>query len=511
MHPRVMGFAKLAVVNDPDEDRSPPEEEGRRAGQKAAADQYGVESPDEPKKKSWLPAAAAAGLAGAGTYALMRRPSFSKNPALRKIQEHASSKGFHRVVDVNQGAPAIEPSWYKRVYQSTLPRINDKGELNTLNKMKLWLHEGSEAIPVASHPKTHAPYIPGRPDGVDIEGYAFDRSVGPLARVRKNPIRGGLDIEGPIETQRALGRMASGGKRFEANLLQRHAPGAHPDSVTNLAPHVPRGRKPAAERAKALQEALREHMASRGIDDYALKPSQGVASGGMFPRSGGDWGKDVARFEKHMADPTHARAYRKVMSEGSANDVADYLRHHGIAEGVAVKDALKDPSRALAQEWRSGALGEYRVHAAGGVVPKDLVMARHSGSTLKTMTSGVDIDALRDFAQKDVIDKLPPAYRKGSYGMDVMPFRKPDGTVEFKVLELNPHTRGSSNTAGGGSGLLDPQIRPGAGWRHYRAMTGRHAEPVAAAGALGAGLGAGVLARKLTPEEDDGADGHVWP
>jgi hypothetical protein len=132
-------------------------------------------------------------------------------------------------------------------------------------------------------------------------------------------------------------------------------------------------------------------------------------------------------------------------------------------------------------------------------VPPELILPRHRQTALESLTSPVKKDDLRAFVENDVLAKLPAKYRRGMYGMDVMPFRRPDGSTGFKVIEMNPHERGNLLENGGGSGLLDSEITPFATHNLYRAITGRHTEPVALAGGLATGLGAGGLARALLP------------
>src|SRR3990172_9283590 len=70
-------------------------------GVQSALRDYGVLPEEKPSLlRRALPWAAAAAAGGLG-YKALRTPSFSNNPALRKIQERAVAKGFHRIVDTS--------------------------------------------------------------------------------------------------------------------------------------------------------------------------------------------------------------------------------------------------------------------------------------------------------------------------------------------------------------------------------------------------------------------------
>lgn len=484
-----MGFKKLALAATTP--TAPPEE-----GETGEEGFYASK-----KKKSWLPAAAVGGLGALAAYKFMRRPSFSSNPAMRKIQERAQ-QGFHRVVDVSPHVDdGLDHGTLGRLWEKTLPQVNAKGELTPWNKAKLWLHEGSQAIPVAQHPITGKTYVPGAPEGAAVKGWVYNRSTGPLAGVRNNPIHGGLDLEGDLRTQRAVSDLALGGKGREADVLTKHAPGAVPTSVTDLRPFVANRGRVTPQNAKALQRQLDKHMATQGIDNYALKPTHGLSSGGEFPHSADDWGAALQAYNTHMANPENLRAFRAANREG-ANAAVDYLRANEVHEGHVVATALKNPSKVFAQQWAEHPLHEYRVHAHRGVVIPGLTSSRMgSPASPRLHMSGGGPGKAMEFAQH-TIDQLPAHLREGMYGMDVMPIRNPDGTISFKVVEMNPAERGSATSAGGSSGFLSSDAIPGAGWRHFRAITGRHTEPAALLGAAGTGLGAAALARHFTPEQD---------
>lgn len=482
-------------------------------GQKAAADMYGVQAPQDQdgyysqkKKKSWLPAVAAGGLGAFMAYKHMRTPNFSSNPGLRAVQEQAAAKGFHRVHDVSpKGDITTGYAPLQSLYQHTLPQVNAKGELNALNKFKLWLHEGNEAIPVARMTPQSQPFIPGAPHGVNAPGVVFDRTALPGS---EKLIHGGTDAEGPMHVQQLMSDFGDKGKGFETALLNRHVPDAIPKSFTDIPSIVgqPNAAMSRVDQARAMQKRMMEHLKGQGVEHFAMKPTQGLDSRGQFPSSKDDWGKMIQEFDEHMAVPENAAKLKALREGGDMSALTEHLHENELYSHHALDTALRDPSQVYAQHWMPGAMGEWRVHTVNGAAPTELMMPRNLKDAVKgTLTNAnkQHIGPMRDFVENEVLAKLPEDYRRGAYGMDVMPFRMPDGSIKFKVIEMNPHGLSSAQSGGGGSGLLEPDIVPGAGWAHYKAMTGRHAQPVAAAGALATGAVTGGLARALTPEDDD--------
>ncbi|MBA2706280.1 MAG: hypothetical protein H0U59_00545 [Gemmatimonadaceae bacterium] len=488
------------------------------SGVAAAAAQFGVVPPNDDqngqdfyapkkKKKSWLPALAVGGLGALSAYKLMRTPSFSTNPGLRAVQETAAAKGFHRVHDVspkgdiNTGYGALQS-----LYQHTLPQVNAQGELNAWNKFKLWAHEGNEVIPVASMGPKSQPFIPGHPQGRDVSGVVFDRTGGSGAQ---KMIRGGTDAEGSMHVQQTLSDLGDAGKGFETDLLNKHVPHAIPKSFTDIhqvvsgARAAPRSR---AQMASEMQKKIQAHTKAQGVDHFALKPTHGLDSRGQFPSSHDNWGTLIQEYDKHMTDPANAAAWQKVLKTNDWSQITEHLHEHELYPHYTLDTMLKDPKKVFAQHWMPGAMGEWRVHTVNGAAPPELMLPRNPSDAAKNTVMNAHHEyagPMRDFVENEVLKKLPEKYRRGMYGMDVMPFRMPDGSMQFKVIELNPHGLSSAESGGGGSGLLEPDILPGAGWKQYRAMTGRHAQPVAAAGALGVGATMGGLTRALTPDDDD--------
>jgi hypothetical protein len=480
--------------------------------------------PEPPKPKSWLPALAAAGLAGAGTYKFLRTPRYSDVPTLARLQRFANRKGFHPIIDASKPTgPRTSQGLWDNLSEATRPKVDAAGQLDRLNRLKLWLRGGGEAIPTytAKRNGIEQELVTGTPRGAaKTDGLVFGRASNSDLRRR---LRGGRDMEGSLPTQRALTDLGRRGKDFEAQLLSQHAPDAAPYTVADLGdvPGVPAryrrlGSLPdRVSAARDLQRSLEAHFRDRGNTGWLLKPTVGVASSGKFPRSGQDFGALVEKYERHLASPEAHRAFTQAKRRGP-NDLAKYLKTHGIHEGHVLHEGLRYPGDLIAQEAVQNPLGEFRVHAVGGSVPPELILPRHRQTALQSLTSPVRKDALRAFVEDDVLAKLPAKYRRGMYGMDVMPFRRPDGSTGFKVIEMNPHERGNPLENGGGSGLLDSDTTPFATHNLYRAITGRHTEPVALAGGLASGLGAGALTRALLPARagampDDAASAEPRP
>ncbi len=456
-------------------------------GAQAALAHYGL-APKEEKStlRKALPWLAAAG-AGVGAYKLLRTPSFSSNPLLRKIQERASSKGFHRIVDVT---PDGTGSWLR-------PVANAEGKMTPWNKFKMFLNEGTtEAIPAINTPKGQK--LVGHNKPIHVEGVTHGRHdwYG-----RDKLVRGGVDIEGPQETMSAMNRISRKGKRFEADLLQKHAPGAMPDTHTDLSAlfeGLP------ADRHEAVGELQNRMLAAYG-DNLLLKPNQGLASGGKFPRTSQDWNAQLRAYDAHMADPVKRQAYRAMKREGG-NELSKYMLDNGLYEGRVLHDALRNPKSIIGQRMIDNPLGEYRVHTMAGSAPSNLTVPRFAKdpkSKMKALPAFfAKHDEMRGFVE-DTLKKLPPKYQTGNYAFDVMPHRKPDGSIGYQILEMNPTEQATEVMAGGGSGFLDPSSAPLTGHLHYRAATGRHTPLLSGLGAASAAGVAGLGTRALTNDDDE--------
>jgi hypothetical protein len=291
-----------------------------------------------------------------------------------------------------------------------------------------------------------------------------------------------------------LTELGESGKGFEAQLLQRYAPESLPETLTDIKPFLQGLQIGTPEQRLEAVRALRDRMRAQYGKGFMLKPNLGLQSAGAFPWGKQNWFKQLRHYERHIADPEKLKALQAMEAKGPG-DLAAYMEQHGIEEGRVLHHALQNPESVLLQRAIKNPLGEYRVHLMGGEAPRSLMMPRYGGlgdvAKLHLGVGPVTPAGLKQFAE-ETLAKLPEKYRAGSYGMDVMPFRKPDGTVGYKIIELNPserayHTATGAHNMGGGSGFLDTDVMPHAGLAQYRVATGRQATPVALAGALGAG------------------------
>jgi len=480
-----------------------------------------VEAAPQEKKKSWWPAAAAAGAIGLGTYGLMRRPSFSKIPGLRALQEQGSREGFHRTVDMTQAQNRkLRPGFLGKVEGFTRPQMNEQGTLDWKNRLLFHAREGVGAIPIGSEEGKQWVALPGHGKAnagkpLNVKGLVYGRhepsTEGPENKPMAQVLRGGTDVEGSPETQKALTDMAQRyGKGFEADLLMKHAPESVPESLTDmsrfhpgvaLAPHQAKERIQAANQ---LKQQLAEHM---GEDNFVLKPQKTVQSQGQFPwgkeeedLGGTNWGEEIAKFDKRM------RSDRRFRQNVEKNFGQDYLtkemRQEGLLPGYTLHSFLKDPKTVFAQRGIANRVGEWRAHVMGGAAPESMMMPREGGLThgqQKLMGMTFPKEDMSKFIQ-ETMAKLPEEYRNGTYGMDVMPYKKPDGTLGFKIVEMNPTERFTPGlTTGGGSGMLAAHYLPTMGLHQARQLTGRWDPHVAGAAALGTAGLAGLAGRALTP------------
>lgn len=435
------------------------------------------------KALPWL-AGAGAGLAG---YKLLRTPRFSANPALREIQELAARKGFHRLVDVTPGATS-------HILQ---PMATAEGKMTPWNKLKLFLNEGTtESIPFV---RGDTPKLVGHRGPKRVEGVTHGRhDIHGLPDV----VRGGVDIEGPQSTMSAMNRLSKGGKRLEADILQKHAPGAMPETHTDLR-HLFEGLP--QDRYQAAAELQSRVLGNYG-DNYMLKPNQGLASGGRFPRMDQDWASHLRAYDEHLANPETRAAFKAMKREGG-NEFSQYLINNGLYEGQVLHDALRNPRSLIAQRRIDNPLGEFRVHTIAGSAPSHLVVPRGAKGAKGKLKAIPDFlgghDDMRRFVEETVA-KLPEKYQRGNYAFDVMPHKNPDGTIGYKLLEMNPTEQATEQMAGGGSGFLTPDV-PMTGHLHYRAATGRHTPLVAGLGGLGAAGAAGFGVKNVLDENDDAA------
>lgn len=450
------------------------------------------------KNPTVLAALAAGGLG----YGLSRRPSFSTtNKHLARLQHIGATKGFHRIVDVSRmqrGNDLVE-----KLRAFLTPQINRSGKLDTWNRLKLWLQEGGDAIPVATGPdgkayRVTAEGLSRKPATVDGLVFGRGQSIGAAGETGRKLVRGGVETEGSADVQRALTRLGRGGKGVEAKLLLKYAPDAIAETQVGL-PRIRGGQ--AASRIKELQARLEARFKGK---DYLLKQPVGVASGGLFPRGADDWSALYGKYRTHLTNVSSRKELRAAVAQGG-NVLSNYLRRHGIYEGYVLEQALKKPSNMIAQRLIPGTRGEWRVHSLSGSADPGMMVPRYSPFSTLADPIGTKRREMQEFVQ-NTMKRLPAKYRRGDYGMDVMEYRTPSGKRAYKIIEMNPTELPGRDHGGGRSGFLEYEYNPGVGHHHYRLMTGRHTVPMALRNALLTGGAAGGLvygAKRLTDDTDD--------
>jgi hypothetical protein len=446
-------------------------------------------TPDAPRRRSWLPALAAAGTVGLGTYAAMRRGG--------------GGPRFRRVVDVANQGPNTTLS-----DRLLTPLVDPKTRnLSPWNKFKLWMREGDNSIPVALD-KRERPYVPGTGGGrlqVDRNDLLYGRPIA-WGTDGSKIIRGGRDLEGSAEVQRALHRLSSRGKGFEAHVLQRYAPDAVPQSLPSLAPYLKRTGGSADKRLAAIKELQARLQQEMGGRDFLLKPVSGFQSSGHLPSGREQWATHVRKYMEHMANPAKARALRKAEA-ASSTDLTNYLKKHKLYRGRVLADALRNPTTVMAQKEVPNVMNEWRVHAAGGRVSPWTISNRYTSGPHADLRNLLTAPR-RDLQQmmEQTLARLPAKYRRGTYGADILQYRKPDGSMGYKIIELNPTEPATRLTPGAASGFLDSARAPWMPHFQHKAITGQHTRALSALGGLGAGGAAGLLGRAATPVQNANAD-----
>lgn len=500
------------------------------ARKKKNRDSANASEDSEESNYGWIaPAAALAG--GLGTYAYLRKPSYSNVPEMRAMQQQAARKGFHRIVDQTHTENRAQlPGLWGKIEKALRPRMNEDGVLDWKNRILLSLREGSGAIPVGSENGKQWIALPGHGkakagEPINVKGYTAARHdvavAGPADAPMAQLIQGGHDAEGAEAVQNALTQLgAVKGKGFEADLLTRYAPEAIPESLTDLSAFhqqaLGRRRMPSSVSARVAaarraQAAFARHM---GEDDFVMKPLKTVQSRGKFPwGKSTDWGKELEAYENKLrTDPEFRKAVKDAYGHES---ITPLLREAGVLPGYTVKRFLEDPSSVFVQRAipNPDPTGEWRVHAMRGAAPTSLMLPRDYTAVTNPAhwksVANFPREKMREFVES-TLAKFPPEYRDGSYGMDVMAYKKPDGTLGFKIVELNPYERFTPGVStGGSSGLMSSYYNPAMGQLHVRNATGRWDPTVAGIGALGVGglAGAAGYGASRNLSNDDEVDG----
>jgi hypothetical protein len=500
-----------------------PEDEQEQEQQPLLARRKSAPAPAAKSHTPWWPAALAATAAGVGMYKHMRTPSLAKNnPYLARLQQNASEKGFHNIVDVSSVPNTFKwknkQPWYVNAAQwaneKMRPQVNDRGELDLADKLKLWALHGSEAVPVASSPGRGKGniWIPGHEGPMNVKGVVMNRNTAPEHSWHEmsKMVRGGRDLEGSANTQRALTALGRGGKANEYALFDKHLPDIMPETQGDLTKYLPPNHEKylrtdagKVQLVRIMKQNMRKDFGTEGGKDFLLKPDQGFASGGEMPFGRDKWGKTLRGYLDHMQKPKNRAAWDKAQADGPYAEM-EYLRDNGLYEGHTLHQAVTKPrGSTVLQREIPGFENEFRVHVIGGSAPKSLITPRHSEDTMDALKT--PYSDLQSFAENAVRD-MPKKHRRGILGLDVGVGRDPaTGRRIFKIIESNPSELANRRIGepGGGSGFLTTDQIPWAGHSLYRHATGRHTTPAAlgAAGLTAGGVGLG--ARLLTPETPD--------
>ena len=487
-------------------------------GQSSAYEHFGIPTPPHKKKgllERALPAITGLG-AGALAYGFLRKPQYSNVAAFKGMQERANLHGFHRVADL-EDVP-IEGGVLGHLNRLITPTPDkETGILSPWNRFLLRMREGSGAIPVGSEK---------RPDGtrqqwIALPGYGkanpnkpYDVGQGVVSGrretasyVKDRPISdivtGGVDVEGDAATRKELVDLAhKKQKGWEGEMLYKNlGPEAAPETLNDLTKfHAQIRGKNRYKAVAELQELLKKHF---GNDKFVLKGQQTIQSGGKFPWSDRDWTKDLKTYDRLYRKD---KDFRKLIDTKGHEDTAiPDIKGWGALPGHTLNRFLKDPRSAFVQRAVPNPIGEMRVHTFQGAAPTQMMLNRQSmhGSNGVIDLKGVNKAELQRFVE-NAMQKLPEKYRNGAFGLDVIPHRMPDGSIGHKIIELNPHEEFTPGvTEGGGSGLLLTSHYPFMGQRHYRAATGRYDVPVAALGAVGAGVGGAALGHLATDDDQN--------
>jgi hypothetical protein len=320
-----------------------------------------------------------------------------------------------------------------------------------------------------------------------------------------------LEVAGkPGETTRSVGLS----KHFAQS-------GRVSNTAKKLGLRTPGPKASQAEQGRYLNALQKGLIKEHGESGFLMKPSDLVASSGAFPSNKGNWGaswKDYTTRLKPEMDAMRADIAANPANyppgKSASNLVAEKFRKDPAYIGTGLEAALKDPRRTLGQSKLDiipGARGkpaEYRVHMIGGEVPEQLsyerydlprqIMGRVPGlKHLRSNKRGTPEEAaqwVRDNISPNINKKL----KDGTFGLDVVRVRNPDGSLGYKMIELNPSTQA------GRSGFLAAEDNPLLAGDMSRWLTGK-ATPLGAAtktlAAAGAGGGAVYTGARNLPTE----------
>jgi hypothetical protein len=255
---------------------------------------------------------------------------------------------------------------------------------------------------------------------------------------------------------------------------------------------------------RQIQKAMKSEYGK-----FVVKPHGLTASSGAFPTHKRDFGKLFSDY-KNRLEPKMQK-FRQYMKEHPQKFqewdpevyVARKFRDDPAYAATALEPMMKDPERTLGQHMMNLVRNpltkkpyEYRVHMIGGEIDPSLAYNRFApvreaagrlpivGGLFRAGPGGSSREAA-EWAAKNVPKNLAKKYHKGTYGLDVIRVKNPDGSLGYKLVELNPST-----VEAGGSGFLEPGLNPLSSQDIYKHVFGKDAPLTTGLKALGAG---GVL------------------
>jgi hypothetical protein len=420
----------------------------KTAAEESAASQYG------------LPAAL--GLGGAGLlYALLRKQRLSADPILRAIQK--ASKGKLTTLDYSTKGPAFReamghhphawmPDWLRKLVIKTTRGVDDV-RLRRLQAEDL--PQRTDDLRRLIQGKKLRPVTPEK-----VEGAVINQGEPLVHRYYK----GDVNPTGAIEDQFRIGW----DKHLESEFLQKHMPGAGPESYGLISDYLTRamGKKSTEAQVKALQAALQKKRPG----GYIIKPRTAAGTGEII--QGTDDLTQLLRDSGRKGEWTR--------------DMLQNPQHYVVQEHIPIATERRLPFIGRKHHPGKAELPvEYRVHVVGGRIVPEAISRRYGtvGGLNPLRTRREKQELIRQLQPQ--LERLPEKARSGMVmGMDVAKTRG----GQYRIIESNP--------MGGQSGFLQPDITHAptlSPHKVYKAITGRESKPLAAAKALaGGGAAAGL-------------------
>jgi hypothetical protein len=457
-------------------------------------------------ERSWLsrhaPLLAGVGLTGLG-YGLSRRPSFSKNPILRKMQKDTGGEFYHTPYDYITPKEYAKLPWYTKLKRRFMYGPEAPAEWSEAEKA--FKIDPALAEKVRKNQAAVARFGEQYP----IEGKmpAFSEEAQKVQWGEANS----------LPTERGVPKSMED-KLFEMQVLEKHAPGTgiktRPISDIMDENNIYLDPQQGEFFERNLQD-LQGELRKQYPQGFFLKPRFGdAASSGMFPTDKSDfvklyrdWGKMRPEYKAHQARVERAVATGKGTN---ANEAAEkYRKQEGYSGRVFDPEFLNDlmvqekiniqkHAPEVASRMRATGAGptkEFRIHSMGGEIIPGLSSPRYfTGAVKDLVTEHPAANAAGRWFQKKVLSRLPKEYQGIPMAADIAPIEGGG----YRVVELNPEFR---------SGVL--MKTPFGGQHVYKHMTGRYTPEMSAIRGLGlGGLGAGAVAggqavyNKATTQEE---------